>query len=443
MKIIMLWLSLTSLTALAAIPDTVKREIDQRTAHQLNPSIVMGVFENGQAEYFVKGLQNQALNQAASSQTIYEIGSISKTFTSLLLAQLIGEGKLQLDDPVHKFWPEPFKLIDSEQQAITFKQLATHTSGLPRLPNNLSPFAKDPYADYDRTQLLAAVKSGSANQSAVNYVYSNFAVGLLGESLAVIEQSTYNELITSKILQPLNLTQTYMTLDQVPESLLAQGYNGNSEASAWQFQALAGAGSIRSSIEDLLAYGVAHLKPANHGLKNAMQLATSVHHQQGSLKIGLGWHITADGVLWHNGGTAGFRSIIMIDPVQQKVVAGITNSGNNDVEDIAAHLMDPSQPMVDHEFPVAIESQQLDLFTGTFFHPASDKTITLIKHQDRLYLTAPKQPRQLMTYIGDDTFKQTTFKIKLKFNRETTGQVTSIEFYGWGEPQTYQKITVD
>jgi CubicO group peptidase (beta-lactamase class C family) len=442
MKISLLLLLFTSLAALAEIPETVKLEVDQRIEHQLNPSIVVGVFENGQVEYYVKGLQNQALIQVATSQSVYEIGSITKTFTSLLLAQLIGEGKLQLDDPVQNFWPEPFKLVDSQQQPITFKQLATHTSGLPRLPNNLSPFAKDPYADYDRTQLLAAVKSGPASQSAIKYAYSNFAVGLLGESLAVIEQSTYNELITSKILQPLNLTQTYMTLDQVPESLLAQGYNGNSEASAWQFQALAGAGSIRSSIEDLLAYGVAHLEDSTHALKTAMQLATTVHYQQGPLKVGLGWHVTADGVLWHNGGTAGFRSIIMIDPVQQKVVAGITNSSNS-VEDIAAHLMDPSQPMVDHEFPVAIESQQLDVFTGTFSHPANEQTIALIKQQDRLFFTAPKQPRQALTYIGDDTFKQITFKIKLKFNRDTNGQVTSLEFNGWGEPQTYQKIAID
>lgn len=355
MKSFTLLLSFCCFIASAKISESVKTEIDQRIEQELNPSIVIGVFENGKTDFYVQGVQNKALNQVATSKTVYEIGSITKTFTSLLLAQLISENKLQPDDEVQKFWPNEFKLVDSENKAVTMLQLATHTSGLPRLPANLNPFSNDPYSNYDRIQLLTAVNQVNAKKSGVNYAYSNFAVGLLGETLSKIENETYNNLISNKILKPLNLKQTYMLLSQVPEPLLAQGYSGNKETNAWQFQALAGAGSIRSSIEDLLIYGIAHLAHTDNNLKTAMKLVTTSHYQQDQLNIGLGWHINADGIIWHNGGTAGFSSIIMIDPVQQKVVAGITNTNHNsNIEDIVAHLMDPSKPMVDHEFPVAL-----------------------------------------------------------------------------------------
>lgn len=442
LKITLLLLASAGLSAGAGIPQAVQSEVNQRIEHQLNPSIVIGLYENGESNYYVKGFQNLVTQKPANIQTVYEIGSITKTFTGLLLAQMVQENQLQLDDPIQDYWPQPFSLVDGDKQAITFKQLSTHSSGLPRLPSNLSVFSQDPNADYDRQQLLAAVNQLELQKTAINYAYSNFAVGLLGETLATLTQSTYNDLITTKVLKPLKLNQTYMLLDQVPKPLLAQGYRGAAAVDPWQFQALAGAGSIRSSIEDLLAYGVAHLKPEQHDLTAAMQLATTPHFQQDSLRVGLGWHINQAGLIWHNGGTAGFRSIIMIDPIKQQVAAGITNSTNN-LEDMVLHLMDPSKPMVDHEFPVAIETAQLNQFTATFKHPESGKRITIIKPQQHLFFTADKQPQQRMTYIGDDTFKLKTFKVKLAFKRDDKNQVSALDLIGWGDPQTYQKITVD
>ncbi len=427
----------------AKIPEPVKTEIDQRMKHQLNPSIVIGVFADGQSEFYAKGYQNQDLKQVATSKTVYEIGSITKTFTSLLLAKLIDEKKLQLKDPVQKFWPDDFKLVDNQNQAITLLQLATHTSGLPPLPGNLDPYSSDPYANYDRHRLVAGVNQAKVKNAGVNYDYSNFAAGLLGETMSHIENTSYNDLITSKILKPLHLNQTYMLLDQVPESLLAQGYSGNQPVAPWNFKALAGAGSIRSSIEDLLAYGIAYLDQSNHELKTAMQLATTAHYQEEQLKVGLGWHIDPEGYIWHNGGTGGFRSMIMLDLVNQKVVAGITNNSENSVEDIVFHLMDNSNPMIDHDFPVSIATDQLGQFKGSFIHPESSNTISITMKNDRLFYRAPKQPLQRLTFIGNDTFKLKSFKVKLAFNRNDDDQISSLIIDGWGDSQTYHKVMND
>ncbi|MGJ8662120.1 MAG: serine hydrolase domain-containing protein [Marinicella sp.] len=430
------------LIAMAQIPDEVKKEIDLRIKHQINPSIVVGLFENRQSHFYTQGFQNKEKNLKANTDSVYEIGSISKTFTGLLLAQLIEEKQVELDGAVQAYWPEPFELVDKLNQPITLKQLSTHTSGLPRLPGNLPMFAKDPYAEYDREQLLLGIKMVQAQQSGSNYVYSNFAVGLLGETLAVVSGESYNSLIKRNILEPMSLNSTYMELDEVPQQHLAQGYSGIKAVEPWRFKALAGAGSIRSNITDLLAFGVSHLNPANAQLSTMTQSATSVHYQQGSIKVGLGWHIDTAGIIWHNGGTAGFKSIILIDPVQQKVAAGITNQSNDSIEDIVAHLMNHSQPMDKHDFPVEASVDHLRQYTGQFKLKNSDHTSEIRLINDQLFFTAPKQPKQRMTYVGNDTFIFKLLKVKIKFLKNSTEQISAYELMGWGEPQMYEKLSI-
>lgn len=439
MKKITLLLLLLATHAQAEIPQHVKQDIDQRIKHGINPSIVIGVYEDGQSSFYIQGYQNLEQKTPASVDSVYEIGSITKTFTGLLLAQAVKQHKLTLDTAVQDHLPNDVNLEDSEARPITFKQLSTHTSGLPRMPDNIPMFTKDPYADYDQTKLWQGIKQAKRLPAGVNYQYSNLAVGLLGVALSRVENHSYNQLITERIIQPLGLTSTFMQLDEVPAQHLATGYTGNRAANPWNFKALAGAGSIRSSIKDLLAYGVAHLENSEHPLSAAMQLATTSHYQQDQLQVGLGWHISPQNILWHNGGTMGFRSIVMIDPKNNKVVAGITNHNNEDVEDIVSHLMNASSPLKTYDYPVAIEAAQLQQYIGTFYNENADKQITIKLQQGRLYFTANKQPKQRMTYIGDDTFKFGVAKVTLSYRKDDQGQVTGFEFKGWGKPQFYAK----
>ena len=299
-------------------------------------------------------------------------------------------------------------------------------------------FASDPYASYGRAELLAGLADIRPTQAGVHYAYSNLAVGLLGETLANIGGDSFNQLIQAQILDPLKLSQTHMTLGSVPDARLATGYAGDQAASAWNFQALAGAGSIRSSITDLLAYGVAHLNPPEE-LAEAMQLATRVHYQQDRLQVGLGWHIR-DGVYWHNGGTGGFRSMLMIDPQNNKVVAAITNSGQDDVEDLAVHLMDPAQPMRRHDFPVPIDAAGLATYTGTFQQQDGDKLIRFDLINDQLYFKAEKQPKMALEFVGNDRFRFKLIKATAQFLKSADGTINAFEFKGWGEAQRYLKV---
>ena len=427
--------------AAAEIPQDVKSEIDLRVKHELNPSIVVGLFENGESFFYTQGMINKDSTNPVDTNSVYEIGSITKTFTSLLLAQMAQSEKLKLDDAVQNYWSEPFSLEDSENQAVTFKHLATHTSGLPRLPNNFKLFARDPYADYDREDLVQAVNSTTVNTAGSTYDYSNFAVGLLGETLSVIANQSFNNLVETNIIKPLALDHTFMQLKQVPDELLVQGYDGNQAAVAWTFKALAGAGSIRSSIKDLLAYGVAHIT-TNHPLKESMDLTMMPHYETGGLSVGLGWHLN-DGIIWHNGGTGGFKSIIMVDPENNRVAAGMTNNDKYDVEDIVAHLIDQSRAMKKHDFPVSIADEELPHFVGQFKHAGTEKVIQITHENQQLIFNTKGQSNQKLQFIGDDTFKFGIMKIKLKFNKDNSGKVESLSLMAWGKPQTYEKIGID
>ena len=442
MKHLSLSLLFLGFVASAEIPKDVKTEIDLRIKHDLNPSIVVGLYENGQSYFYTQGLTNKDKSQAVDNNSVYEIGSVTKTFTSLLLATLVNDKKIKLDDAIQDHWPKPFILEDPEKQPITFKQLATHTSGLPRLPNNLMLFSKDPYANYDRTLLIKAINTTKPKKAGSQYAYSNFAVGLLGETLALIENQPFNALIEQNIIKPLALNHTYMQLDQVPTELLVQGYAGKKTATAWNFKALAGAGSIRSSIKDLLAFGVAHISSNTQNLDQAMQLVMTPQYQKDSLSIGLGWHIN-NGIHWHNGGTDGFRSIIMIDAKNNRVAAGITNHNNYDVEDIVAHLMDPTKPMKEHDFPATIADDELFSFVGKFKYEDTEKIIHITHENKQLLFNAKGQKNQLLNFIGDDTFKFGIMKIKVKFNKNEDGKTTSLSLIGWGKPQVYEKLGVD
>jgi len=432
-------LLILSFLASAEIPQAVKTEINLRVEHDINPSIVVGLFENDQSYFYTRGLSNKESAQAVNNNSVYEIGSVTKTFTSLLLATLVQDKKIRLDDAIEDYWPKPFVLKDAKNQPITFKQLATHTSGLPRLPDNLMVLSQDPYANYDRKQLIEAIKNTKPAVAGTQYAYSNFAVGLLGETLSQIENQSFDTLIERSIIKPLGLNHTYMQLAQVPEDLLVQGYAGKNPASAWNFKALAAAGSIRSSINDLLAYGAAYIH-SNNELSQAMQLTLTPHYQNKSLSVGLGWHINK-GIFWHNGGTQGFRSIIMLDPTNKRVAAGITNHNNNDVEDIVAHLIDPNNSMKTFDFPATLSDTDLLPFLGTFKQAGTDKIIHITRENHELIFNAKGQKDQVLNFIGEDAFKFGTMKIKVKFNKDNKNNIISLSLIGWGKAQVYEKLT--
>lgn len=255
------------------------------------------------------------------ASTIYEIGSISKTFTALLLAREVINGRMRLDDPVSNYLPDSIPDLHYEGNAVTLQHLSNHTSGLPRLPDDFFTGkinAADPYLYYDDARLYGFLMHYKpAVMPGTQYAYSNYGGGLLGNLLARRANRTYEALIADIICRPLGMAHTRITLGKADSAGIAQGYDEKgTPASPWHFTSMPGTGAIRSTLNDMISYTLAQMGWHAGPLAAAILLTQQTTFQQGDLALGLGWHIsgTGDSRYWHHsGGTGGFRSFMAFD----------------------------------------------------------------------------------------------------------------------------------
>ena len=266
--------------------------------------------------------------------TVFEIGSITKVFTSTLLADLVLREELGLDTPVQSLLGAEAQMPTRNGTEITLGDLATHSSGLPRLPDNLDPEDwANPYADYTVDRLYAFLSSHELGRGIGEAVeYSNVGYGLLGHVLALREGTDYETLVTERILEPLQMADTAITLTPLLERRLAVGHDESLKPAAnWDVIALAGAGALRSTVNDLLTFVEVNLGLRESPLQEAMERAHVPQRTDPELgmDIGLGWIIAEEGgrqFVWHNGGTGGYSSFIGFDPQAREGVAVLSNS---------------------------------------------------------------------------------------------------------------------
>lgn len=280
----------------------------------------------------------------------FEYGSITKTFTALLLADAVVRGELKLDDPVEAALPRGLKLRDSAQAPITWADLATHRSGLPRLPANLLPGrAEDPYADYGDESLLAFVERWRAERPRdQTWVYSNLGFGLLGQALAWRAGRPYEALLRQRVLDPLGLTDVALSLTGRDAPRL-QGHDAQGRAvPAWHFQAMAGAGALVGSARSLARYAAAATGLLSTPLDAAFRLALTPRAAAGAnVQIGLAWlHAPVRGrsLPHHDGATFGFSTVLWLDPQQGRAALVLANA-MQPVKELGLHLLDPAVPL--------------------------------------------------------------------------------------------------
>ena len=291
------------LTEITAVTDIVKPYVD----NEMTKGLSIGVYKDGKIEFYNYGICSDENPVLPTENTIYEIGSITKTFTGAVLAEMVTEGKVKYEDPIAKFLPDSV-CNWSPEKAITLEELSTHTSGLPRLPDNLTKhFLADldnPYKNYSTEDMYAFLKKyPSKSKSARKSEYSNLGVGLLGHILAKVDEKSYEAMVTDRIFNPLKMDNSSIA---ITEGQLVQGHDAlGYPTSQSDFQAMAGAGAIRSSIADMMKYLVANLsnKKPYADTHNPRKDMSSFQ------KIGLAWISQKNDdmkITWHNGRTGGF-----------------------------------------------------------------------------------------------------------------------------------------
>lgn len=307
----------------------------------------------------VDGAQVQLAAEAGADagpvtpDTLFELGSVTKTFTALLLADAVVRGELALDDPVEAVLPDRLRLRDAAGAPITWADLATHRAGLPRLPDNLrDPSGADPY-DYSRAELLAFIAGWRASaRRDTAWAYSNLGYGLLAEALAMRAGQPYAELLRARVLQPLGLDGMALALRAPAVPGLVPGRDAQGRpVPNWRFDAIAGAGALVGSARQLARYAQAALGLFDHPLKPAFALAMQPRAEGPSAanRVALAWlaaPLFERQVLNHDGGTGGYASSLWLDPSRRRA-ALVLSRGALPVNDLALLLLEPRVPARD------------------------------------------------------------------------------------------------
>jgi serine-type D-Ala-D-Ala carboxypeptidase/endopeptidase len=304
---------------------------------------VVGVVDNGQTELYGYGEIHLGAGDKPNGDTVYEIGSVSKAFTGTLLGDMVNRGHVKLDAPLQDFMPPDVKLHLVKDHPIKLVDVASQSSGLPRMPDNFAP--KDPtnpYVDYTPERMFKFLGKHKLRRPPGEYEYSNLGMGLLGHILAKKAGKTYEQLVTERICDPLKMSDTRITLSDDQRNRLAPPYNAElGDEKNWDFDALAGAGALRSTANDMLKLTEASLSDDNHPVVKAIHEAWKPRYgKKGDVGVGLGWHLARDGVSrWHSGQTAGYTSALFVYPPKHLGIVVLCNTATEHTTPLAEKIL--------------------------------------------------------------------------------------------------------
>lgn len=316
----------TLVNNLSSFPKNIAAVIFENTKDfPENTQLSIAVIRNGKATYYGTQIANGKLIPVQNKDKIFEIGSLSKVFTASVLAQLVTEGKVKLDDKINPLYPFLFK----NKTAISYESLANHTAGLPRLPNNINlSNAENPYKSYGARALDDYLANQLILAKAENntYEYSNFGAGLLGHSLGLSQRKSFEVLLSETIFKPYKMSRTYTSSKNI-ENQMVKGLNEEGKVvSNWDFDVLLGAGGILSTVSDLVLFANAQFDGKNKALQLTQRQTAIVNE---NMKIGLGWHLLkskkGNDLLWHNGATGGYSSSMIVDVKNKNGVIILSN----------------------------------------------------------------------------------------------------------------------
>lgn len=440
-------IAFVSLAAHAAtpppLPARVERNVRARIAASEYPALVIAVVDGARSHVYAFG--KLANGKSPDADTVFQIGSITKTFTATLLAEAVDDGSVKLDTPVSKLLPG-FSIPSRDGKPITLGELAMQDSGLPRLPTNLAPAnPHDPYAGYDGDKLKAFLAGYALPRDpGSQYEYSNLGVGLLGFALAQRAGTNYADLVRARIFKPLGMASSSATFAEPLDPRWATGHDGNGQpAQPWHLDALAGAGAINSSGADMLRYLEANMGDAAGRLHEAMQSAHTPRRDVGANeRIGLVWmtrHDKEGDVVWHNGMTGGYASFIGFTADGKRGVVILTNIARSVDELGFATLLDDA-PLAPAEKAIAMPAAQLDAYAGAY-QLAPGFVLHVFRQDDQLMAQATGQGAFPVYPSAPDRFFARIANIRIDFQRGKDGKVAALVLHQNGHDSPAAKLT--
>ncbi|HEY5078484.1 MAG TPA: serine hydrolase [Opitutaceae bacterium] len=422
--------------ASAKPPADLQTKLDAFVKESSGGASVAWVDPDGTA-FYQAGTFSSDDARAITPDTKFELGSISKVFTALLLAESERLGKVSRLDPAAKYLLPPGDPAQAALAKITLLSLTTHTSGLPRMPTNFGADASnsDPYSAYDEAMLVAALRSdGPAAPAGRAMAYSNFGAAVLGEALAAAWGTSYADALKAHVLDPLGLKATSVGLAGLPPAPdLAPGHVQGKTVPVWTFKSFAPAGAVRSSARDMAIFLSACLGKEGSPLRSSIDATLKPEFSSDSTggHIGMGWLLADEGeptIAWHNGATAGSHAFVAFDA---KAGAGVVILANfqKGSEGLGFGLLGSKPPTPKDE-----SVKDAADYVGTY--PLTPQfAISITEANGVLRGQATGQPSFGMARVSDDRFSIVGVVAEISFERDASGKVISLVLHQNGADQ--------
>jgi serine-type D-Ala-D-Ala carboxypeptidase/endopeptidase len=440
----------------AAPPDAEIRKIlaDRIGDKDRGAALVVGVIDAKGRRVVSYGSLAKDDKRPLDGDTVFEIGSITKLFTSLVLMDMVQKGEVSLTDPVSKYLPASAKIPERNNKKITLQDLSTQSSGLPRMPSNFAPKdASNEFVDYSVEQLLQFLSGYQLTRDiGAQYEYSNLGVGLLGYALAQRAGVDYDTMVRSRICEPLGMNDSRVALAPGMKARLATGHGPVlNPVSNWDFSAaFAGAGALRSTANDMLKFLAANLGYTKTPLAASMAKQVSIRREAGmaNMEIAYGWLVQSRGgrsIIWHNGGTGGYRSFVGFDPKSRVGVVVLTNvSTAAGPDDIGRHLLDASYPLATVEpirerKEVTVDARIFNNYIGGY-QLSFDAIMAITREGDRLFSQLTGQPKVQLFPEGEREFFLKVVDAQITFDTDAQGKATQLTLHQNGRDMPAKRI---
>jgi serine-type D-Ala-D-Ala carboxypeptidase/endopeptidase len=420
------------LALIAAI--SLQTALDMRAAGAPGTGIAVGIIDHGVVKTYVAGSAGNG--RPVDEHTLFEIGSVTKTFTATALAVMTRSGQVRLDDPIAEYLPKGVRAPSKDGRAITLLNLAEQRSGLPRLPTNMHDVASgDPYANYTISDMYAFLNGYALTRDpGASYEYSNYGIGLLGQLLANRMQTTYAQLVGRLVLDPLGMSETELVLTGLADpQLLAVGHDLSGGAiPTWHTQSIAPAGAIASNVTDMLKFLRCNMGRGPLADDCLFAQRPRAPGEPGH-EIGLVWNVNAsNGTISHGGDTFGFHAFVAISRDHQTGVVVLSNGPP--VADIATHVLFPGYPIA--ACPPSVPRSKTDpaSYAGVYCNASSGATLTVntTPTGNALSIALLPQPAANVPKVAPDTFYASVYDAEFKFIRER-GQIVGLWLLQYGQ----------
>ncbi|HLQ79104.1 MAG TPA: serine hydrolase [Terriglobia bacterium] len=428
--------------------------VERVDKYRQSVGIVVGVIGPSGRRIISYGNLAAGDSRPLNGDTVFEIGSITKVFTSLLLADMVGRNEVALSDPVAKYLPATVRVPERRGEQITLEDLATHTSGLPRMPANVdSRDPANPFAEYSVDRLYDFLSNYRLPRDiGESFEYSNIGGALLGHALSQRAASTYESLVQSRITGPLGMKSTGIVLNSEMKARLAVGHGYGLEPTPnWDMGALGAAGALRSTANDLLTFLSANLGYTKTPLSQAMAAMVKDRRDRDRGTIGLAWFFDfRNGVeiISHSGSTGGYLSFIGYEPRARIGVVVLSNSGTGPgVDDIGIHLLNPKAPLLDvsalqppkERKEIEADSNLLDSYVGRYQFP-SGQMAAVTREGGHLLLQGEGEVKIVFYPESNREFFARIMDAQLMFNTDAQGHVTEIIFHRSGADLSVKRV---